>query len=286
MKHLDLFELDKKIEIMDVGAAVMNEIPIYSNLINNKIGNLNAFEGDERQIEKLKLKYKDSIKLFNEFLFDGSDQDLYLADPASGMTSLFKPNEKVLNFFNSFSDFGKIEEIKKIKTSKLNDIKELPLIDFAKLDIQGSELTVLKNGNLKLAKCLAIQVEVSYVCLYENQPTFGDIDLWMRESGYIPHRFMDIKRWSITPTIFNDNPRFPGNQLLESDIIYIKHPFRTEQLDDEQLKKLILLSHYCFKSYDLSVFFILELEKRKILKKDIFKNYIANVKFFNNENRK
>ena len=62
MKHLGLFELDKKIEIMDVGAAAINETPIYSNLINSKIGNLNAFEGDERQIEKLKLKYKDNIK--------------------------------------------------------------------------------------------------------------------------------------------------------------------------------------------------------------------------------
>ena len=50
MKHLGLFELDKKIEIMDVGAAAINETPIYSNLINSKIGNLNAFEGDERQI--------------------------------------------------------------------------------------------------------------------------------------------------------------------------------------------------------------------------------------------
>jgi hypothetical protein len=280
MKYLDLFELNNKIEIMDVGAAAINETPIYSSLINNKIGNLNAFEGDERQIEKLKLQYKDSIKIFTEFLFDGSDQNLYLASPESGMTSLFKPNEKVLNFFNSFSYFGEISEIKKIKTTKLNDIEKLPLIDFAKLDIQGSELAVLKNGNLKLANCLAIQVEVSYVCLYENQPTFGEVDLCMRESGYTPHRFVDIKRWSITPTIFNNSPRVPGNQLLESDIIYIKDPFRTELLDDEQLKKLILLSHYCFKSYDLSVFFILELEKRKILEKDIFKNYLANIKKF------
>ena len=280
MKHLDLFELNQKIEIMDVGATDINETPVYSSLINNKIGNLNAFEGDERQIEKLKLKYKDGIKLFTEFLFDGSDQYLHLAAPESGMTSIFKPNEKVLNFFNSFNHFGKINEIKKIKTSKLDDIEKLPLIDFAKLDIQGSELTVLKNGNLKLAKCLAIQVEVSFVCLYENQPTFGEVDLWMRESGYTPHRFIDIKRWSIAPTIFNDNPRVPGNQLLESDIIYIKDPFSTEHLDNEQLKKLILLSHYCFKSYDLSVFFILELEKRKILEKDIFKNYIANISKF------
>ena len=280
MKYLNLFELNEKIEILDVGAAAINEneIPIYENLINKKIGVLNAFEGDERQIEKLKFKYNNSIRLFREFLFDGSDQNLYLATPESGMTSLFKPNEKVLNFFNGFNKYGKIEEVMKIKTTKLNDIKEVPLIDFTKLDVQGSELTILKNGMLKLNKCLAIQLEVSFVCLYQNQPTFGEIDLWMRENGYIPHRFIDIKRWSISPTIFNNNARSPGNQLLESDIIYIKDPFKLELLDDIQIKKLILLSHYCFHSVDLCVYFILELEKRNILQKDSSKNYIANFK--------
>ena len=90
------------------------------------------------------------------------------------------------------------------------------------MDIQGSELSVLENGVNKLKDCLAIQLEVSYVCLYENQPTFGEIDIWMRKNGYAPHCFLDVKRWSITPTIRDNNFREPFNQLLESDIIYIK----------------------------------------------------------------
>lgn len=277
MRCLELFDLDKKIEVMDIGAAAIAEEPIYSKLIYENIANLNAFEGDERQSDKLKSKYGNNIKLFNKFLFDGSFQNLYLAAPNSGMTSLLKPNEKVLNFFNGFNKFGKIEKIEKIQTEKLDDISDLPFIDFAKLDIQGSELTVLKNGSLKLKKCLAIQLEVSFVCLYENQPSFGDIDLWMRKNGYIPHRFLDIKRWSITPTIFNNNFRIPGNQLLESDIVYIKDPFKLNSLDNTQLKKLILISHYCLKSIDLSVFIILELEKRNILVKDTSKKYISNI---------
>ena len=279
MKYLDLFELNQKIEIMDVGASDINETPIYSSLINNKIANLNAFEGDERQIEKLKLKYKDNVQLFTEFLFDGSIQNIYLAaHPESGMTSLFKPNEKVLNFFNGFSRFGEIEKIEKIKTEKLDNIFQLPLIDFAKLDIQGSELTVLKNGIKKLENCLAIQLEVSFVCLYEDQPSFGEVDLWMRSNGYLPHTFLDIKKWSISPTIFNNNFRQPGNQLLESDIIYIKDPFKLDVLSDTQLKKFILISHYLFKSVDLAVYLILELERRNVLNKNSFKNYITNFK--------
>ena len=278
MKYLDIIELDQKIEIMDIGAAAIAETPIYTKLIEDKIANLNAFEGDKRQSDKLKSKYEKNVKLYNEFLFDGSIQNLYLAHPESGMTSLLKPNEKVLNFFNGFSKFGKIEKIEKIKTEKLDNISHLPYIDFAKLDIQGSELTVLKNGVKKLENCLAIQLEVSFVCLYEDQPSFGELDLWMRENGYLPHTFLNIKRWSISPTIFNNNLRQPGNQLLESDIIYIKDPFKLNLLNDTQLKKFILISHYLFKSVDLSVYLILELERRNVLNKDTFKKYITNFK--------
>jgi FkbM family methyltransferase len=278
MKYLDIIDLDQKIEIMDIGAAAISETPIYTKLIEEKIANLNAFEGDKRQSDKLKSKYENDVKLYNEFLFDGSIQNLYLAHPESGMTSLFKPNEKVLNFFNGFSKFGKIEKIEKIKTEKLDDISHLPYIDFAKLDIQGSELTVLKNGVKKLENCLAIQLEVSFVCLYEDQPSFGELDLWMRRNGYLPHTFLNIKRWSISPTIFNNNLRQPGNQLLESDIIYIKDPFKLDLLSDTQLKKFILISHYLFKSVDLSVYLILELERRNVLNKNSFKNYITNFK--------
>ena len=280
MKYLDLFEIKKKIEIIDVGAAAIAEIPIYKKLIEMGLANLNAFEGDERQSDKLRNEYGENIKLFTEFLFDGSNQKLYLASPESGMTSLLKPNEKSLNFFNGFSKFGKIEKIKDVKTEKLNNIVDLPLIDLAKMDIQGSELTVLKNGLEKLKNCLAIQLEVPFVCLYENQPSLGEIDVWMRSNGYIPHCFLEIKKWSITPTIFNNDARYPGNQLLESDIIYIRDPFRFELLDNEQLKKFIIISHYCFKSVDFAVYVILELEKRNILPKDSFKQYISNVKKF------
>ena len=57
MKYLDLFEIKKKIEIIDVGAAVITETPIYKKLIEMGLANLNAFEGDERQSDKLRNEY-------------------------------------------------------------------------------------------------------------------------------------------------------------------------------------------------------------------------------------
>lgn len=262
MKSLDFLPSGNAVQIMDVGAAAIAEVPIYKPLLELGLGHLHAFEGDDRQIDAIKQAYGDRATVHQEFLFDGSMQKLHVASAASGMTSLLKPRQAALKFFNGFESFGAIEKIADVQTSKLDDLNTLPRIDLLKMDIQGAELTVLQNGMEKLADCVAVQLEVSHVCLYENQPSFGDVDVWMRSQGYAPHKFLDVKRWSIAPTIFNNNFRVPGNQLLESDIVYIRDPLALEKLTDVQVQKMAVISHYCLQSYDLCVFTLLELIKR------------------------
>jgi hypothetical protein len=191
------------------------------------------------------------------------------------MTSLLKPKASALHFFNGFDEFGKIEAQEQVFTQKLDSIFSLPSPNLIKMDIQGAELTVLENGRSKLGDCLAIQLEVPYVCLYEHQPSFGTLDKWMRDQGYIPHCFVDIKRWSIAPVTFGGNFRVPGNQLLESDIIYIKDPLEINLLSESQLKKFFTLAHYCFKSFDLAVYILRELEHRSLLKEATHQQYLT-----------
>ena len=265
--------LENKINLFDIGAAAIAEEPIYKSIMDIGAGSLYAFDGDVRQKDLIYKTFGKEIPLYKDLLFDGSDQTLYISSAASGMTSLLKPNNNALKFFNNFSNFGKVERTEKVSTKKLDDLKELPLIDFLKMDVQGSELTILKNGSKKLRDCLAIQLEISFISLYENQPTFGDIDRWMRSNGFAPHRFIDVKRWSISPTIFNNNFRVPGNQLLEGDIIYIKDPLKLSNTSNKQLKILATLSHYCFQSIDLCVFYLIELINRKIIEKSSVSEY-------------
>ena len=256
------FQLAENIQILDVGASAITEVLIYKILLDLNSAKLNAFEGDERQIEGIRNAYGSKVDIFKEFLFDGTEKTLYLCSGPSGMTSLLKPKQDALNFFNGFDNFGKVEQLLRVQTQRMDSIEKLPYIDFIKMDIQGAELTVLQNGIEKLSNCLATQLEVSWICLYENQPTFGDIDVWMRSQGFVPHKFTEVKRWSIAPTVFDNNFRIPGNQLLESDIIYIRDPLKLDQLTDIQLKKFAVLAHFCFESIDLCVFILRELEKR------------------------
>lgn len=278
MNILNLFDFNEKLQIIDVGAAAINETPIYKSLFDLGLAHLSLFDGDKEQMNKIRNTYGlKNVELFNNFLFDGKDHNIYICSPNSGMTSLYKPKQEALEFFNNFSKFGSVKSIEKINTYRLDDISNIKKIDFMKIDAQGAELEIIKNGINKLNKCLAIQLEMSFFSLYENQPTFGDVDVFLRSIGYIPHRFLDVKRWSISPTIFSGNYRTPGNQLLESDIVYTKDPLSKKSLSDNQLKKFVILSHFCFKSIDLCVHLLIEMEERGLIEANSHKQYIENL---------
>ena len=121
-----------KIQVMDVGASMINETPIYKALMDQGFAHLNAFEGDERQIEVIKNTYGKNCSIHKEFLFDGNEHTLYLASPASGMTSLLKPKLSALKFFNGFENFGHVEKKISVKTVTLDSMDNLASIDFLK----------------------------------------------------------------------------------------------------------------------------------------------------------
>ena len=108
MKELDFLNLSERIQIMDVGASAIAEVPIYKTLLEKQLAHLNAFEGDARQIEGINNAYGEQATIYRDFLFDGSIQTIYLACGPSGMTSLLKPDVAALKFFNGFEKFGHI----------------------------------------------------------------------------------------------------------------------------------------------------------------------------------
>jgi FkbM family methyltransferase len=263
------------IHIADVGAAFCGEIAPYQPLLDRGLGQLVAFEPDLRQHEDLKQRLGSTTTLLPHALGDGMRKTLYICPDGTGMSSLHKPDEAALGFFNLFPQFGAVLDRAEIDTVRLDDLDDLPPIDFLKIDVQGSELAILKNGRTKLAQCVCIQTEISFITLYENQPGFGEVDIELRREGLLPHRFASIKQWSISPTECDDEPRRPFNQLLEADIVYVRNMIRPDGMNDLQIKKLAAIAHYCYASPDLVVRCLLELQNRAVLGGDAVAGYLA-----------
>jgi len=255
-------KLSRPIHVADIGAAVIAEVPPYQPLLDLGLARLSAFDGDDRQIPRLQQAFGDKVDVYSDVIADGRTRTLHLASPESGMTSLLRPSPERLRFFNGFELFGEIRQELQVQSRRLDDIEGLAPIDFLKMDVQGAELMVLQHGALKLEACVAIQLEVSFVPLYEDQPAFGEIDGWMRAHGFLPHCFVDLKRWSIAPTIRDGDFRRPFNQLLEADIVYVRDPATYAGLESEQLARLGHIALLCYRSPDLAAHILSVLQGR------------------------
>jgi FkbM family methyltransferase len=251
-----------RIHVVDIGAAAIAEPPPYLVLLDRGLARLSAVDGDDRQSTRMRAAFGPDAQLFALVLADGTRRPLHIAALESGMTSLLRPSPRHLDFFNGFAAIGAVEKVVEVQTMRLADVAGLQQIDFLKMDIQGAELMVLENSGDALDPCVAIQLEASFVPLYENQPVFGDIDRWMRGRGFLPHCFVDVKCWSISPVIRDEDFRRPFNQLLECDIVYVRDPVALDRLADDALRKLALIAGYAYRSPDLAIRAVLELERR------------------------
>jgi len=130
------------------------------------------------------------VTVYNDFLSDGTLKTLYLASLASGMTSLLKPDSAALKFFNGFENFGKIYQTEQIQTRRLDDVAAIPAIDLLKMDIQGSELSVLQNG-------LNTLVTIQAIKLFKNNM------LWICKKNAEFHNLLIIKELYLSCSFFS-----------------------------------------------------------------------------------
>lgn len=227
-----------KVVVCDIGAAMLDDLPPYMNMDLETI-DLYKFDGDTAAKGDHDLSW----------ISNGETATVQYAQPSTGMTSLYPPNHRTQKLFDNFEHLGRVIHTRKEKTTRLDDIEDLPPVDFLVMDTQGSELDIMKHGALKLASCVVVQLEVSFVPLYLGQPTLGTVDTFMRHRGFIPHTFVRLKPWPVGA----NGEKHGGftNQLLEADMVYVKDP-RSGNWTSEQRRKAAEILTQCYESRDLA----------------------------------
>ncbi len=276
----DLYSLlapTRKTHVVDIGANPIDGEPPYRPMLLAGICEVTGFEPQAEALAELQRRQGPHDRYLPYAVGDGAEHMLHICR-ASGMTSCLEPDAARLALFEPFESFGEVTARAPIQTCRLDDIAEIEHMDFLKIDIQGGELAVFQNGIRKLSEAVAVQVEVSFVNLYQNQPSLGEIDLELRAQGFIPHTFAAVKHWAIAPWQPGMGVAGGTNQLLEADMVYVRDFSRPDNLSDEQLKHLALIAHHCYRSFDLALRCILLLETRSAVKagaQEAYKRLIA-----------
>lgn len=273
----DLLQAKKLTQILDIGANPIDGDPPYKNMLALGLCQVTGFEPQKQALEALLQKKGPNERYLPYAIGDGGPHTLNICR-WSGMTSLYEPDPTSFNVFELLKPNAEVLAREKIQTKRLDDLQEITHIDFLKIDIQGGELSVFQSGRQKLQNAVAIQTEVSFITLYKNQPSLGDIDLEMRLQGFVPHCFAAVKKCPISPLVINGDPRQAKNQLLEADMVYVRDFTKPENMRDEQLKQLVMIAHHCYGSVDLAMRMILLLEQKNALPKGSSREYLELLK--------
>lgn len=252
-----------RIEIIDIGAMIEGE-ERYRALVDQDIANVTGFEPNPEQFEKLAGR-DGPYTYLPVCLGDGGPATLHVTH-YPGCSSLFEPDAEVIDAFagiGATSPGGNFTVVDRVPmaTVRLDDVDECPRPDLIKIDIQGAELTVLKNGLDMLTSALVVETEVEFVPLYKDQPLFGDMQRFMRTQGFELHKMLDLSGHCYRPLAL-ENPFTAVSQLLWADAVFVRSPFDLSSYSDEDLLKAAVILNDVYRSYDLVLRLLDENDRR------------------------
>jgi len=247
---LEFFPEDFQINILDVGAALL-EKPPYQSLVDAGRGRIFGFEPDKQACDRLNREYGDPHRFFPFFVGNGRSAVFHETNWAP-TGSLFEPNTRLLEKFQNLAELVTPVATHPVNTTRLDDIAEIDDIDFIKIDVQGSELAIFQNASRVLSGTVLIQTEVEFVELYKGQPMFADVDIFLRSEGFQFHTLNGFGGRVFKPLLANGDVNAALRQALWSDALYFRDWMHLEDLSETKLRNYAILAHEVVGSYDLA----------------------------------
>lgn len=255
-KHIEL-------NVFDIGArgGVFDDLQELGSVIS-----MFGFEPDIVECERLNNNFENTFGFkslkYMPYALGKYEENINLnLYSHRGCSSNLKVNMSLANEFSRGDYFTKEGEFNMPVHSMDYLVRNgsLPAPDFIKIDVQGMEMDVFNGGVENFENCIGVRTEVYFRKLYENQPLFPDIDIFMRSIGMIPIMFLEFHSWRRTtkkkyPKLASGKMAFSRGEMMHSDILYLKDPEYLKSDSIEQIKKCIkaALVGIAYKQYDYS----------------------------------
>ena len=225
----------RKITLLDIGSA--GGIQPRWKPITEELHYVGV-EPDQRSSEKL-IKRSDfkGYEIINSVIWSQKKEICFNLCNKPEVSSVFKPNRKFLDLFPDPKRFEIINTIDFKSTTLDYELKEIE-VDFAKIDIQGGELYALKGMENHLSKCIGLEIEAEFALVYEGQPLFGDLQIYLQRIGFEFIDFTSLHRWERKQ--LNNY-----GQCIFSDGLWMRTPeYIAKNLPQKYLEYILICSLY------------------------------------------
>lgn len=251
--------------IVDVGANPIGEAAAYSAMLEGGLARLTGFEPQPDALQRLNAAKGPNETYLPHVVGDGGEAVLNIYG-GSGFASCFPIDEASVRLISGMERYTrKVDEIR-LHSVRLDDCDAVDPIDFLKIDVQGSELAVIRNGREKLRDAVAIQTEVRFLPLYQGEPGFGELDRELQDQGFLLHELIGMKPFRLNSRFAGQVRRRDRRQLIDGDAIYLKDLRRIGDWSNRQVAALALLALSVFRDIDLALYTLEALEARSLVK--------------------
>jgi FkbM family methyltransferase len=246
----EIFKSVPQLSLLDVGSNPLESQPIYLHLLQRGHATLIGFEPGEKAYAQLKKMQSPRETYYPYAIGDGTIQDFYECQFTT-MSSIFEPDPELLKHFHVLDEAGKVIAKHRMETKRLDDIPGIARSDFIHMDIQGAELQALQGGERLLKTTKLLQVETCFLQMYKKQPMFSEVELYLREQGFMFHRMVSpaIRTWR--PLNVGGDMFTGWSQLFWADAIFVRNVTTWDQMSAEDLTIMAFLLHDLYKAFDL-----------------------------------
>lgn len=168
--------------VLDVGARWGAEGAWYAL---GPLGTLVGFEPDPEEHARLAASAREGERFVAAALgaVDGPATLHVTREP--GCSSLLPPSADAIRRYPLLEVMTPVKDVPVTLTRLDTWAASAGVTDvaFVKLDTQGTELDILRGAGALLDRALALEIEVEFFPLYEGQPLFGDVDVYLRSRG-------------------------------------------------------------------------------------------------------
>ncbi len=269
MKALyDLLKPARLTAIVNAGANAIDGSPPYQRMLEEGLCTVVGFEPQPDALLRLNKDKGPNETYLPDAIGNGQQHIMHLTNH-QGMVSFLEPDPQHTSLFHGFPNWSEVRQLKPHPTTRLDDIAAVEHIDLLQADVQGYEIEVLRSARYKLAKAVAIQVEVAFITLYKNQPTFAEVDIDLRAMGFMPHCFAGAKVMPLAAPVMPPNQ--DPHQIVDADMMYVRDVCKP--MATEQWKQLAMIAHHVCGSFDLAMLAVGTLAKIGAAPADAAKQY-------------
>lgn len=213
--------MPRGLNLLDVGARDGLQWP-WSHVARELLS-LVLVEADDAEANRLQRKADPGDVVLPIGLWR-TDENVTLNVNRSPGTSSVYPADRA--FLDQFPEAERFEVVHSVELPARTVDGEaaagrMPLVDFAKIDVQGAELAVLQGGTKHFSEHLVgLEVEVEFVRIYSGQPLFSDVDAFVREQ--LGLELWDLRRsyWKYKEGVIAGGPA--KGRLIFGDALYFR----------------------------------------------------------------